>query len=165
MKKNLNIAMLNGAAPCQLRKGESGGGSSSGGSGSSSGGSGSGSGDNNFKYYKFNPPLAPFKISDTIYNYDETQYLITHMRAQLNGDRYMYGTFAGLVRYFGNQTQSPLVDAFAFSPTALFLDSEKGWITIKSYEDAAELYPSAFPPTSYVTEITAEEYWEHFNAE
>lgn len=127
--------------------------------GGSEGGSSSGSGDNNFKYYKVaqSMPTAPF------YNYDETQYLITHMRAQLNGERYMYGTFAGVVRYFGKQTQNPLIDAFAFSPTVLF-DSDKGWITIKSYEDAVELYPDVFPPTDYATEITAEEYWEHFNA-
>lgn len=132
------------------------------------GGSGSGStiGDNNFKYYKFDPLLVPNGVNfgETIYNYDEPQYLITHMRAKLNNERYMYGTFAGVVRYFGKQTQNPYVDAFAFSPTVLY-DSEKGWITIKSYENAVELYPDAFPPIDYVTEITAEEYWEHFNVE
>ena len=138
----------------------------SGGSGSDSGesggsGSGSSSGDNNFKYYKFDA----FPITETIYYYDETQYLITHMRAQLNADRYMYGSFAGVVRYFGKQSQNPSVDAFVFSPTSLFLGSEEGWVTIKSYEEAAELYPMALPPISYVTEITAEEYWQHYNVE
>lgn len=127
------------------------------------GGSGNGngsSGDNNFKYYKIN---SSFAITGNIYNYDEPQYLITHMRAQLNGDRYMYGTFAGVVRYFGKQTQNPYIDAFAFSPTVLFIDEE--WLTIKSYEDAVDLYPDALPPINSVTEITPEEYWEHFNAE
>lgn len=157
MKKNLNIAYLNGAEGIRRCSASSGGS----GSGGESGGSGSGSGDNNFKYYKFDP----FTITETIYYYDETQYLITHMRSQLNGGRYMYGTFAGLIKYFGNLSQNPYVDAFAFSPTDLYLGPEKGWITIKSYEEAAALYPMAFPPISYVTEITAEEYWEHFNAE
>ena len=60
--------------------------------------SGSGSGDDNFIYYKLD---KNYNIMDHIYDYDETQYLITHMRAQLNGDRYMYGTFAAVVRYFG----------------------------------------------------------------
>ena len=132
-------------------------------SAASSGGSGSGSssGDSNFKYYKV---AEPFHIIQTTSNYSEAKYLITHMRAQLNNDRYMYGTFAGVVTFFSGHAQNPFVDAFAFSPTTLF-SSDKGWITIKSYEELAALYPSAFPPINYVTEITAEEYWEYFNAE
>lgn len=130
----------------------------SGGSGESDG-SGSGSGDDNFVYYKLD---KNYNIMDHIYDYDETQYLITHMRAQLNGDRYMYGTFAAVVRYFGKQSQTPYPDAFVFAPMSLFLGSDIGYVTTNSYEEAMEIFPDVFPPA---TRITAEEYWEHLKAE
>ena len=121
--------------------------------------SGSGSGDDNFIYYKLD---KNYNIMDHIYDYDETQYLITHMRAQLNGDRYMYGTFAAVVRYFGKQSQNPYPDAFVFAPMSLFLGSDIGYVTTNSYEEAMKIFPDVFPPA---TRITAEEYWEHLKAE
>lgn len=120
---------------------------------------GSGSGDDNFVYYKLD---KNYNIMDHIYDYDETQYLITHMRAQLNGDRYMYGTFAAVVRYFGKQSQNPYPDAFVFAPMSLFLGSDIGYVTTNSYEEAMKIFPDVFPPA---TRITAEEYWEHLKAE
>lgn len=121
-------------------------------------GNGSSSGDSNFVYYKFDSNDDRFHVIDHIYDYDETQYIMTHIRAQLNGNRYMYGSFAAVVRYFGKQSQNPYPDAFVFAPMSLFLGSDVGYMTINSYEEAMEIFPDVFPPA---TRITAEEYWQY----
>lgn len=131
-------------------------------SSNSGSGSGSDSGDSNFVYYKFDSDDDRFHVMEHIYDYDETQYLITHMRAQLNGDRYMYGSFAAVARYFGKQSQTPYPDAFVFAPMSLFLGSDIGYVTTNSYEEAMKIFPDVFPPA---TRITAEEYWSKFKAE
>ena len=116
-------------------------------------GSGSGSGDEHVIYYSFGEPVYGY----TFQEYGITP--ITHVRAQYNG-KYMYGSYLEVEMKFGAMTQSAYPDACMFSPMTVRVSGDN-WITYTCYEDVVKDYPNL----PQATRITAEEYWEHFNAE
>ena len=115
--------------------------------------SGSGSGDEHVIYYSFGEPVYGY----TFQEYGITP--ITHVRAQYNG-KYMYGSYLEVEMKFGAMTQSAYPDACMFSPMTVRVSGDN-WITYTCYEDVVKDYPNL----PQATRITAEEYWEHFNAE
>ena len=127
-------------------------------SGTSSGESGSSdnessSGDDHVIYYSFGEPVYGYKFQQ----YGITP--ITHVRAEYNG-KYMYGSYLEVEMKFGAMTQSAYPDACMFSPMTVRV-SGGNWVTYTCYEDVLKDYPN-LPPA---TRITAEKYWEHFDAE
>lgn len=115
-------------------------------------GSGSGSGDEHVIYYSFGEPVYGYKFQE----YGITP--ITHVRAKYNG-KYMYGSYLEVEMKFGAMTQSAYPDACMFSPMTVRV-SGGTWVTYTCYEDVVKDYPN-LPPA---TRITAEEYWEYFEA-
>ena len=154
MKKNLNIAYLNGAEG-MIRRG----GASSGGSGESGGsGSGSGSGDEHVIYYKCDNGLT--HISDFM----GLGACMANMRSDGPDNRPDYKMYHPLIvaeESHGSLSQNVYIDAFALMPIKTYISNQGGWFISHSYEEFRELNPN-IPPA---TRITAEEYWQYFNAE
>lgn len=152
MKKNLNIAYLNGAEGMIKRGGASSGGSVD------SGESGSGSGDEHVIYYKCD------NGSTHINDFMGLGACMANMRSDGPSNRPDYKmyhplTVAGVSH--GSLSQSVYIDAFALMPIKTYISNQGGWFISHSYEEFRELNPN-IPPA---TRITAEEYWSGFNAE
>lgn len=151
MKKNLNIAYLNGAEG-MIRRG------ASGGSGESGGGS---SINDEALYYKFEEPLIMWDASDLFY---KEENLFSRVRGSVDNTNYYYGTISSLNVLFGLRYSSkPNIDAFEFKPIQLVKSfSDTSVVTYKDYETLSANIPEICPPA---TRITAEEYWQYFKTE
>lgn len=127
-------------------------------------GSGSGSSDDKVIYYKFSEPF--YLGSGNQFSSGLNFFSGARGFYDIQTYGYYYGTVDTIKGIIGSSfSDFGYIDSFEFRPVQFMKsDRDNNVVIYNDFESLVEAFPALFGTLEF-SQITAEEYWEHFNAE